>query len=136
MKRLSIIALALSFSVAAHAACPFNTKEECALDAAADRAIANAYQPQQQDTPHPSVNICRGMTDEECAAEKKRAKRNYAYASRIQPPPQRYIDHYEPQSTCQPSQVITREDAFNAWAGVSSGPTGMDCVTVFVPVYR
>ncbi|MEX3930858.1 hypothetical protein AB4Y32_03395 [Paraburkholderia phymatum] len=110
IKRLSIIASALLalYTVAAEAEykCPFNNPQDCALDEAVERSINAAH------------------------TEPKRNK------ARPAQPSARYIDHYEPKQVCQPSTVMTRSDAINAWMGVSSGPQGWDCTTIMVPVYR
>ncbi|MDR5757658.1 hypothetical protein [Caballeronia sp. LZ035] len=127
-KHIATIAILLS-TVAAHAQTPHQD------------ALRRNIQ-QAQDALHP----CPGITENEClqrglaaareveAEEAARARARIARAR--QQPPARYIDHYEPQPKCQPSQVMTQRDAWRQWAGISSGPQGWDCEVVMVPVYR
>lgn len=88
--------------------CQYDDKQLCALEAQTDKALAE-YDAQL-------------------------ARRNVHAARPVSRQP--YLDHYEPRTVCQPSRVMSGADSFNQWAGVSVGPTGMDCTTDYVPVYR
>jgi len=72
---------------------------------------------------------------EKANAVQQRKAMNQEYRNDIKQA-QHYLDHYEPHTECQQSQVMSAADMQNQWAGISSGPQGMDCQTVYVPVYR
>lgn len=145
MKRLALITLLLAAAMqTAHAKppegypnCLYDTKEACAADTKSMKDIREYARTHKEEMQRYAPEIQQALDNSKGYTVEYNPQPDYKAEMRDSvKQAQHFLDHYEPHTECQPSQVMSAADMQNQWAGISSGPQGMDCQTVYVPVYR